>query len=148
MQLSENGVWFIKTNEGFKPKVYNDNGKPAIGYGHDLQEGESFPDGITEPQAETVLLKDAALLYPVIARFLPQATQNQFDALVDFGYNLGIEDLEKLLRHGPAALPAQMPLWCYERNAQGVEVKNPVLAARRAAEVAMLSEKQPVNSGQ
>lgn len=137
MQLSRNGILFIEHNEGFRPTVYNDNGKKAIGYGHDLLPGESFPNGITQPEAEELALKDAKYAEKVCQTLFerhPDLTQNQFDALVDFGFNLGVENLEKLLSHGLKEVPVQMPKWCYE-EVRGVQVKNPNLEARRLQEV-------------
>jgi GH24 family phage-related lysozyme (muramidase) len=138
MQLSRNGILFIEKNEGFRPTVYNDNGKKAIGYGHDLLPGESFPNGITQPEAEELLQKDAEKLYPIIEKLAPQVNQNQFDSLVDFGFNLGVERLEKMLSHGVKWAPVQIPKWCYE-EVRGVQVKNPNLEARRLEEVKLFN---------
>lgn len=65
-------------------------------------------------------------------------TQNQFDALVDFAYNLGIENLEsstllRLHKQGDyAGAAAQFPLW---DHADGKVL--PGLQKRRAAEQAL-----------
>ena len=97
-------------------------GKPCIGYGHDLLSGESFPNGITQPEAEALLVKDVAKLYPIIGKLV--LTQNQFDSLADFGFNLGSGCLEKLLSHGLKWVATVMPKYCYKEVA-GVMVKDP-----------------------
>lgn len=138
MQTSANGLAFLKRNEGFAASIYNDNGKPAIGYGHDLQPGESFADGVSEDQATALLLKDLATRYePAVNRLVPETcTQSQFDALVDFCYNLGPRDLAIMLAHGWLVVSQHIPQWCYE-EVNGVEVKSDALLARRNAEVAL-----------
>lgn len=139
MTTSDNGVRFIESNEGYSAHVYNDNGKQAIGYGHDLQPGESFVAGLTQAEAETLLRKDlAARFEPSVNSLAPWANQNQFDALVDFCYNLGPADLATMLHHGQAQVPAQIPAWCYE-HVNGVAKKDAGLEARREKEVALFS---------
>lgn len=136
---SINGLNFIKQNEGFRADVYNDNGKPAIGYGHDLKPGESFPNGITRGQADDLLAADIRPVDHVLSRLAdPSCTQNQWDALSDFAYNLGIGDLETLLGHGWSQVPSQIPRWCYEKEpVSGIMVKSEELLARRMKEVAL-----------
>jgi GH24 family phage-related lysozyme (muramidase) len=132
--ISKNGIAFIEKNEGFKAKIYSDNGKPCIGYGHDLLTGESFPNGITQPEAEALLVKDVAKLYPILDKLV--LTQNQFDSLADFGFNLGSGCLEKLLSHGLKWVATVMPKYCYKEVA-GVMVKDSGLVARRAEEAVL-----------
>lgn len=132
MIISKNGVAFIEKNEGFKARVYSDNGKPCVGYGHDLLPGEAFPNGVTQPQAEAIVIKDVSKLYPILDKLV--LTQNQFDSLCDFGFNLGGGDLEKLLSHGLKWITTVMPRYCYKEVA-GVMVKDSGLIARRAEEV-------------
>ena len=136
MQTSEAGIAFIKSNEGFAAKVYNDVGKPAIGYGHDLQPGESYPEGISLDEADLLLRKDLAKRYePFVNKMVPSdCTQGQFDALVDFCYNLGPANLQTMLNHGWADVPNQIPRWDRVSGAP-----NAGLAARRQAEVAMFA---------
>ena len=101
MQISENGIRFIESFEGFSSKVYNDVGHPAVGYGHDLQPGESFPDGITQPEAEALLIQDVNTRYaPVVNSLITSdCTQNQFDALVSFTFNEGVGNLLESSMH-------------------------------------------------
>lgn len=51
-------VDFVKRAEGFSPTVYDDVGHPAVGYGHRLAEGEDFSGGISQAQADELLLGD------------------------------------------------------------------------------------------
>lgn len=140
MQTSEKGIAFIKQNEGFVDHVYDDNGKPAIGYGHDLLPGESFPNGLDESGGDSLLRKEDLLkLESKVNALIPQdvtPTQNQFDALMDFAYNLGPGNLATMLHHGWAQIPTQIPAWCY-KHVNGVAVKDKGLAARRAKEVVL-----------
>jgi lysozyme len=139
MRTSINGIRFIEHNEGFRSSVYRDNTKSAIGYGHDLLPGESFPNGITPQQAANLLIQDLSTKFePPVNRLAPEANQNQFDALVDFCYNLGPPALATMLHHGLAQVPTQIPAWCYE-DVKGVEVKNPDLESRRQSEVQLFN---------
>lgn len=139
MQTSEQGIAFLKRNEGFSAHVYNDVGKQAIGYGHDLLPGESFPDGISQDEADLLLRKDLASRYePAVNALIPaDCTQGQYDALVDFCYNLGATNLRTMLAHGWEQVPVQVPRW---NHVGGVE--NAGLTARRQAEVEMWSDKE------
>jgi lysozyme len=91
MQLSAEGLDLIKKSEGFRDRVYLDlAGFPTIGYGHLIKPRESFPNGITEPQAAAILTTDVQDAEQAVARLVKVAlTQGQFDALVDFCFNLG-----------------------------------------------------------
>ena len=51
MQTSANGIAFIKKNEGLVLKAGDDVGHQAIGYGHDLLPGESYPNFIVKCSA-------------------------------------------------------------------------------------------------
>lgn len=138
MKISENGINFIKRNEGFRTKVYNDNGKPAIGYGHDLLPGESFPSGITQDKADDLLADDVSKLYPTLEKMAPKANQNQFDALCDFGFNLGVGDLHTMLSHGFEWASVQIPKWHYKK-VNGTMVSDDGLVERRSLEVKLFN---------
>jgi len=140
MHTSENGIAFIESNEGFAAQVYNDNGNPAIGFGHDLLPWESFPNGLTRPQAEALLISDLRTRFesPVNALIPPTCTQNQFDACVDFCFNEGPRAFAIMMHHGWDQVPEQMLAWVWE-HVKGVLVKSPGLQARREAEVQMFN---------
>ena len=91
MELSAAGLELIKRSEGFRARVYRDvEGIPTIGYGHRLVRNEAFEDGISEAQATAILYADVRGAEQAIARLVKvPLTQGQFDALVDFVFNLG-----------------------------------------------------------
>jgi hypothetical protein len=69
MNLSKTGLQLLKTSEGFRSHVYSDvAGFATIGYGHKLNPGESYPNGITEGQASTLLNQDVASAEKVVDR--------------------------------------------------------------------------------
>lgn len=84
-----NGRALIERNEGLRLEAYRDvRGIPTIGYGHtrDVHMGDS----ITVNQAESFLADDLADAEHCVSRNAPESiTQNQFDALVSFVFNLG-----------------------------------------------------------
>lgn len=138
MRTSPAGIAFIENQEGFAAAVYDDNGHPAIGYGHDLQPGEVFSAPITRDQAEQLLSQDLATRYePAVNGLVPaNCTQNQFDALADFAYNEGCKSLAVLLGHGWGQVALQLPRWCYE-TVNGVPTQSAALLRRRQAEVSL-----------
>lgn len=95
MKTSSAGLILIKRSEGFRGQVYRDAvGNLTIGYGHKLLHAESFPMGIDPTFAAQILLHDVDDAEAAIERLVKvPLTQGQFDALVDFVYNLGEERL-------------------------------------------------------
>jgi lysozyme len=91
MQLSAEGLELIKRFEGFRSRQYTDvAGFPTIGYGHRIVPPESFPGGLSEPQAANLLARDVSAAELAVGHLVKVAlTQGQFDALVDFCFNLG-----------------------------------------------------------
>jgi lysozyme len=91
MQFSAAGLELLKRSEGFRSRAYLDAaGLPTIGYGHRLQHPESFSHGIDEAQAERILAYDVRQAEEAVQRLVKvPLTQGQFDALVDFCFNLG-----------------------------------------------------------
>jgi lysozyme len=96
MQLSAEGLELIKRFEGFRSRQYTDvAGFLTIGYGHRIVPPESFPlesfpGGVSEPQAAAILASDVSQAEQAVCRLVKVAlTQGQFDALVDFCFNLG-----------------------------------------------------------
>ncbi len=76
-------------------------GKLTVGIGHLIKPGEHF-ESITEQQAEELLHKDLQWAeYAVDQAVCVDITQNQFDALVSFVFNLGGKRLltSHLLEH-------------------------------------------------
>ena len=148
MQTSQNGFNFLVSNEGTCLTIKPDNKGPQIGHGHDLTPAEQssravhgidISKGITLAQADTILHVDLSTVYePSVNRLAPQANQNQFDALIDFCYNLGPGDLATMLHHGFNQAPVQIPAWCCA-EINGVEQKDPPLVSRRAREVELFN---------
>jgi len=65
-------------------------GIPTIGYGHRLLPKEVFPEGVTEARAAEMLALDVQQAEQAVGRLVKvPLTQGQFDALVDFCFNLG-----------------------------------------------------------
>lgn len=101
MKISEKGLNLIKEFEGLRLKPYKDAvGIPTIGCGntyYDDGRKVSLSDpAITEERA-TELLKTVVKRYEdAINRYVQvPITQNQFDALVSFAYNVGNENVRK-----------------------------------------------------
>ncbi|MGB8028159.1 MAG: lysozyme [Terracidiphilus sp.] len=138
MQLSAEGLDLIRRSEGFRDHVYRDvAGFPTIGYGHLVKPGESFSNGLTESEAVALLASDVQGAEQAVARLVKVAlTQGQFDALVDFCFNLGAGRLagSTLLRelnaghHDTAA--QQLLSWDHAGGVVNVGLK-----ARREAEM-------------
>jgi lysozyme len=119
MHLSTAGLNFIKQSEGFRSQTYLDAASlPTIGYGHRLLHAQSFPEGIGESEATALLAADVRDAEQAVQRLVKVAlTQGQFDALVDFCFNLGqgrlaASTLLKVLNGGRyAAAAEQLLLW-------------------------------------
>lgn len=139
MQTSESGIAFLKRQEGYAGFPYNDVGHWAWGYGHDQQPGESLPSNISLAQADFLLRTDLLKRFePALNLYLTQhnltLTQNQWDALVDFAYNLGTTAAVTMMAHGMEHVPEQIPRWNHV-NGQ----PDDALTRRRAAEVELWS---------
>ena len=91
MQISAAGLDLLKLSEGFRSRTYLDAaGLPTIGYGHQLVHPECFPNGISEAQGTEILTNDLRDAEQAVGRLVKVAlTQGQFDALVDFCFNVG-----------------------------------------------------------
>lgn len=142
MDYSAEGLALTKQFEGLSLTAYRDiAGIWTIGYGHVLHAGEDFGP-ITEGRAEELLKQDLidAIRYVNDIVKVP-LTQGQFDALVDFTFNLGVGTLKSStlldkLNHGNyAAVPAELLKWDHS----GGKVINGLLR-RRQAELALWSK--------
>jgi GH24 family phage-related lysozyme (muramidase) len=89
MKISNRGVELIKQFEGCRLKAYKcPAGVWTIGYGHTkgVYEGQT----ITNAQATTYLKNDVIKFEKAVNDLVKvRITQNMFDALVSFAYNLG-----------------------------------------------------------
>lgn len=98
---SNNCYNLIKKFEGFSEKPYKCSaGVPTIGYGSTFYLNGNKVTMKDSPISEEVAL---SILFSVVEDFSKKVekllkvsvNQNQFDALVDFAYNLGIGNLQK-----------------------------------------------------
>jgi len=90
MKIGKQGLELIKSFEGLELKAYmpTPNDVPTIGYGHTKTVKMGMK--ITEKQAEALLKKDLAWVeLAVNKRVTVPLTQQQYDALCSFVYNLG-----------------------------------------------------------
>lgn len=118
IKMSNDGIEWLKKEEGnikhqkamgyYKNGIFNaykdTNGNKTIGYGHKLKPGESFPNGITEKQADELLrqdVKDAckAIERQIDSNILSKMKQHQHDALVSLVYNIGPGGASKEYEH-------------------------------------------------
>jgi lysozyme len=96
MQYSKKGLELTERFEGCKLHAYQDQvGVWTIGYGH--TRGVNPGAVCTQEQAEKWLQEDVALCVADVNShvILPDLTQGEFDALVDFAFNLGNDALNK-----------------------------------------------------
>jgi GH24 family phage-related lysozyme (muramidase) len=138
--ITQRGLNLICKFEGFSPIVYKcPAGYPTIGYGHLITEAnkEQFLDGVDELEALDLLRVDVAHAERAVLRFIrAPLTDNQFDALVSFTFNLGAGALQrstlrrKINREEHSDVAAEFMKWVW---ASGRKLKG--LARRRAAEV-------------
>lgn len=122
MDVSKNGINLVKQFEGLELTAYK--ALPTeqywtIGYGHygpDVRQGEH----ITEQQAENFLYSDLRnSVNAVNTSVNVPLTQNQFDALVSFVYNVGVPAfnsstlLKKLNAHDYVGASHEFALWIH-----------------------------------
>lgn len=134
MKLDQAGRHFIEQNEGLRLHVYHDSGDVlTIGYGHtgkkvhlDMQ--------ITEEEADKLFSHDVEWAERAVNTYVTiEITQNQFNALVDFVFNLGANALHgstllrKLNAGDIVSAAGQFKLWCHVNH----RVNNGVLARRK-----------------
>lgn len=129
-----------EASEGCPPTIYLDPiGIPTGGYGHTAGLTKSMVGTPVDPdQADIWLRADIQSSVNAVNRYVTaQLTQHQFDALVDFTFNVGAGNfasstLLKLVNAGDmAGAAAQFGRWVF---AKGVQL--PGLVKRRAAEAA------------
>lgn len=142
---SDNGLALTKQFEGCKLSAYQDQvGVWTIGYGHT---GAGVASGltITQDQADALLTSDIAAAATFVNQIVTvPLQQNQFDALVDFVFNLGRtrfggSTLLKNLNTGDfAGAAAQILVW---DHAGGQVVAG--LLRRRQAEKALFDQAAP-----
>lgn len=139
-KTSPEGLQILKHFEGKRLTAYQDSvGVWTIGYG--TTSGVKRGMVITESQAEDLLEKDLAKFEAGVRKLVTvPLSQNQFDALVVFAYNVGLGNLGnstllKLLNNRQYSLvPAQFLRW----NRAGGQILNG-LTKRRKSEAILFS---------
>ena len=94
MKASSKALELIKQFEGLRLKAYLcPGGVWTIGYGHTA--GVKSGMVITEAQAEEFLLSDIAVFEKAVNDQKLALTQNMFDALVSFTFNVGVGNFKR-----------------------------------------------------
>ena len=140
MKYSAAGLELTKRFEGLRLKAYQCSaGVWTIGYGH--TKGVRKGDTCTEAEANQWLIEDVQDADDAVSKYVQvPLTQGQFDALVDFVFNLGAPQffkstlLRKLNDRDYKGAAEQFLRW---RFANGVELAG--LLRRRKAEVEMFN---------
>lgn len=141
MTPSENCLALIRKSEGFRADLYKDAaGFLTVGYGHKVANAaEAGETPWTLEKAEEVLQADAVIAAQGVSSLVKVTLkQGQFDALVDFVFNLGSgrlasSTLLRLLNMGQYdRIPDELRKWIY-----GGGEKLPGLITRREAEAEM-----------
>ena len=150
MIVSQNAYDLIKTFEGLKLEAYLcAAGKISIGWGH--CKGVKLGDTINEAQALKFLKEDIANFESQLLKALNADTielnQSNFDSLICFVFNLGINNLlastlwRKLKAGDFAAASKQFTSWIYAKrtikiNGKNYTINEPLrgLCARRLSE--------------
>jgi GH24 family phage-related lysozyme (muramidase) len=150
--MGPRGLDLTKASEAFRARVYSDPvGFCTVGYGHlikrvrcDGTEPREFLPSISEAHATRLLAEDLELAeYPVLTEVSRDISfsQAQFDALVDFVFNVGPRNFREstLLKVINAKefhlVPQQLRRWVY---ADGKRL--PGLVIRREREAALFME--------
>ena len=93
MKTDQSGLDFLKAHEGLRLKIYLDSaGLKTIGYGHLLKLGKEdrFKAGISKEEAGKLLAEDILHVEHIVNNLVKvQLTQNQFNVLVSFVFNIG-----------------------------------------------------------
>ena len=146
MTISEHGLSLIKKFEGFKATAYLcPAGIPTIGYGHtgsDVTKSDVGVKTISEEEASDLLREDVKKAENAVNRkVLVPISQNQYDALISFTYNLGEGNLAsstllRLLNQGDyEGAQKEVDNW---NKAGGTPLLG--LTTRREAEAALFPE--------
>ena len=133
MQISDNGlVHHLESDEGVRYSVYRDSqGNLTEGVGHLVKQGEHFPAVMTSQQVNDLLRKDLVGFEAAINSHVKvKLTQNQYDSLVCFAFNIGIggflgsTTLRKLNLGDYAGAAQAMLLWNLPPEIKGRRIKD------------------------
>ena len=138
MKISQKGIDLIKKFEGCRLKAYKDSvGVWTIGWGNTSHAKAGMV--ITQQQAETFLKEDIVPVERVLNGMGVNFTQNQFDALCSWIFNLGTANFNSsamrkyiIAKKGDVEITDQLIKW---HNAGGKPLTG--LKRRRVAEANM-----------
>lgn len=129
-RTSQNGLALIKKFEGYRSTAYQCSaGVWTLGYGH--TSGVKAGDTCTLEQAEQWLKEDVRTAENAVNAEGLKLTQNQFDALVSFTYNVGTaafksSTLLKKIKADPddPAIAQEFARWTYAAGQQVAGLAN------------------------
>lgn len=141
--MNKYAVDIAKKFEGFRVTPYYDaSGFLTIGFGTRIKSKDEYPNGVTEEEAENLLVEHMERSEAVLDREITVPTSDkQFGALLSLCYNIGEGNflkstlLRKLNQSDYAGAADQFSVWC---RSGGREL--PGLIRRRAAEKALFEE--------
>ena len=142
MKTSAEGVALIKKFEGCELDAYRCSADvPTIGYGH--TQGVKDGDTITQEEADQMLVDDLEEFEGYVTNLVEaELTQNEFDALVAWTFNLGPTNLKsstllkRLNGNNKLDVPYQMKRW----NKAGGQVLDGLVRRREAESLLFLGE--------
>ncbi|MEN9855171.1 MAG: hypothetical protein RL186_883 [Pseudomonadota bacterium] len=132
----------ITSFEGFRARAaLAPSGKWTLGFGHSATAREGL--SVTRLEAEDLLRWDLLPVEDMIRqRALMPLSQNQFDALVSFAFNIGLDNfshsavLAAINQGKPVDAALAMQDWCHA-HVNGRSIIIDALVRRRAAEIAL-----------
>ncbi len=138
-QVSRSAIELIKRFEGYRQKSARlADGRWTIGYGHTLTAREGAE--VSEQDAEALLIYDLiAVAHSVNEWVYTPLTQNQFDALTAFAFNIGVDSfrgssvLRRLNEGALIQAACAMELW-RKAEFEGEKIVVDALVRRRSAE--------------
>jgi lysozyme len=138
--IGDNGIKLIKSFEQLRLWPYQDiAGNWTIGYGHLIRHNEHFI-AITPAQAEHLLANDLAFASHAVNSLVKvELTQDQFDALCSFVFNVGAgscqySTLLRVLNRGDYVAAAQQFIHWDKVVVDGILVPSDGLLRRRQSE--------------
>lgn len=135
MKTSQTGIDLIKELEGCSLKAYWDIVDYSIGYGH---LGAKAGQTITKEEAEALLIADLPSYEAKVNKYdsIYHWTQNEFDALVSYAYNIG--SIKGLVDDGKRSRVEIIADWPNHDMAGGKHLE--VLKKRRLNELALFTK--------
>lgn len=122
-------IIFIKNHEGFNGgvKYIDAAGHLTIGYGHVVKADETFPDTITEREADKLLRKDFNQAVKAVER-LTDLKANKKLAMAHFIYSKGVGNfarstMRKLIMENKP-IDDEIKKWCIFTNRRGRKIRS------------------------